>query len=65
MEPPQVMVDSFLKVNPGFPQGSVAVSCGNNYLTAIEACFDKQLNPIMCQGVRSCRANTVKIAPLQ
>jgi ribonuclease T2 len=65
MEPPQVMVDAFFRMNPEFPAGSIAVSCGNNYLTAIEACFDKNLKPIACEGVRSCRANNVKIAPLQ
>jgi ribonuclease T2 len=37
------------------------VSCGNNYLTAIEVCLDKSLHPVPCTGIRSCRANTVRI----
>ena len=63
MEPPAQIIDSFATMNSSFPSGSIAVSCGNNYLTAIEVCFDKQLNPIACQAVRSCRANTVRIPP--
>ena len=63
MEPPAALIDSFARVNTGFPPGSIAVSCGNNYLTAIEVCFDKHLNPIACTGIRTCRANNVKITP--
>jgi ribonuclease T2 len=63
MEPPAAIVTDFSKANPGFPSGSIAVSCGNNYLTAIEVCLDKSLNAIACSNVRSCRANNVKIAP--
>lgn len=49
--------------NPQIPSASLALSCGNNYLTAIEECLDKTLHPTTCSGVRSCRANTVKIPP--
>jgi len=38
-------------------------SCGRNHLTAIEACFSKDLKPIACKGLRTCRANSVKITP--
>jgi ribonuclease T2 len=63
MEPPAAVIDAFAQVNPGFPAGSIALSCGHNYLTAIEVCFDKDLNPIACTGIRTCRANVVKITP--
>jgi ribonuclease T2 len=63
MEPPAAIIDSFAQNNAGFPSGSIALSCGNNYLTAIEVCFDKSLNPIACSNVRTCRANVVKIPP--
>lgn len=63
MQPPDAIVDSFARINPGFPANSIALSCGHNYLTAIEICFDKSLNPIACQAIRSCRANAVKITP--
>lgn len=58
---PDAIIAEFAAANPGFPAGSVALSCGNNYLTAIEVCLDKNLHPEACQGVRSCRANAVKI----
>ncbi|HEX3572848.1 MAG TPA: ribonuclease T2 [Acidobacteriaceae bacterium] len=60
---PHVLLDQFRRVNPTFPPNSFALSCGNNYFTAIEVCFDKDLRPEGCEGVRSCRANVIKIAP--
>lgn len=60
---PSVLLDQFSRANPAFPPDSFALSCGNNYLTAIEVCFDKGLNPQSCRNVRSCRANVIKIAP--
>lgn len=49
--------------NPSIPATSVVLSCGNNYLTAVEVCLDKQLRPIACGPVRSCRARVVRIPP--
>jgi ribonuclease T2 len=60
---PDAILELFAQANPDFPQGSILLSCGRNYLTAIEACFSKDLRPIACQGLRSCRANSVKITP--
>jgi ribonuclease T2 len=60
---PESILEQFAAANPDFPRGSFALSCGNNYLTAIEACMDKDLRPIACEAVRSCRANAVKITP--
>ena len=60
---PNAILDLFAEANPGFPHGSILVSCGRNYLTAIEACFDKELHPIVCRGLRTCGAHSVKIAP--
>jgi ribonuclease T2 len=61
---PNAILDLFAAANPNFPQGSILLSCGRNHLTAIETCFSKDLKPIVCQGLRSCRANSVKITPL-
>ena len=58
---PDVIVSQFAAANPGFPASSIAVSCGNNRLTAIEVCMTKDLRPEACSGVRSCRGNVVKI----
>jgi ribonuclease T2 len=60
---PNDLLGLFAKANPEFPAGSILLSCGRNHLTAIEACFSKDLQPIACQGLRSCRANSVKIEP--
>jgi ribonuclease T2 len=54
----------FAKVNAGFPTGSIALRSGNNRLTAVEVCMTKDLQPMACSKVRSCRANVVKITPV-
>lgn len=61
--PPGQILELFTARNPHIPQAALAVSCGGNYLTAVEACLDKNLQPIACSGIRSCRANTVRIPP--
>jgi ribonuclease T2 len=63
MQPPADILASFAQINTGFPPDSFALSCGNNYLTAIEVCLDKNLHPESCQSVRTCHANSVKITP--
>jgi ribonuclease T2 len=60
---PEIILGQFRADNPSFPHSSFVLSCDNNQLTAIEACFDKNLNPIACQGLQSCRARTIKITP--
>jgi ribonuclease T2 len=60
---PAEILDDFYAVNPGFPKGSILLSCGKNRLTAIEACLSKDLKPIACQGLHTCGATTVKITP--
>ncbi len=60
---PDALLARFAAANPGFPAGSLALSCGNNRLTAVEICLSKDLRPEACQGVRSCRANVVKVTP--
>jgi ribonuclease T2 len=61
--PPDELLSRFAAANPGYPLGSFALSCGNNRLTAVEICLSKDLRPEACQGVRSCRANVVKVTP--
>ncbi len=61
--PPAQILGLFTAGNPHIPQAALALSCGSNYLTAVEVCLDKNLQPIPCSGVRSCRANTVRIPP--
>ena len=61
--PPDQILSLVTQSNPSVSSGSLALSCGNNYLTAVEVCLDKQLHPIACGSVRSCRARTVRIPP--
>lgn len=61
--PPAEILGLFTDANPGITRANLALSCGNNYLTAVEVCLDKGLHPIPCPNVRSCRANVVKIPP--
>ena len=60
---PDKILGLFYEANPTFPQGSILLSCGRNHLTAIEACLSKDLKPLVCQGLRTCHANSVKITP--
>jgi len=60
---PDDLLGRFATANPSYPPGSFALSCGNNRLTAVEICLSKDLHPEPCQGVRSCRANVVKVTP--
>lgn len=61
--PPDQILSLVTQSNPAIGAASVALSCGNNYLTAVEVCLDKQLHPIACGTVRSCKARTVRIPP--
>jgi ribonuclease T2 len=61
--PPGQILDLITAANPSIPSSSLAVSCGNNYLTAIEVCLNKSGQPTPCGPIRSCRANTVRIPP--
>ncbi|WP_353073592.1 ribonuclease T2 [Tunturiibacter gelidiferens] len=60
---PAQLIDLFQTANPSIPAASLAISCGNNYLTAVEVCLDKRAQPTPCGPVRSCRANSVRITP--
>ncbi len=60
---PDELLSRFAAANPDYPAGSFALSCGNNRLTAVEICLNKDLRPEACEGVRSCRASGVKVTP--
>ena len=62
---PDEILSLVTQSNPSLGTGSLALSCGNNVLTAVEVCLDKQLRPMACGPVRSCRARTVRIPPPQ
>jgi ribonuclease T2 len=61
---PQELKAAFVAVNQRLKAEDLAVSCGNNYLTEISVCMDKQLKPRACVGLRDCRANVIKVAPV-
>ena len=61
--PPAKILGLFTETNPAIPATSLAMTCGSNYLTAVEVCLDKSLHPVACSSIRSCRANTVRIPP--
>lgn len=55
----------FVRENPALREEGIAISCGNNYLTAVSVCLGKDLRPAVCGAVRDCRANQVKITPVR
>jgi ribonuclease T2 len=60
---PGAIISQFAAANPNWPQGSIALSCGNNHLTAVEICLSKTLATEVCQNVHTCGATMVKITP--
>lgn len=60
---PDQILSLFTASNPGIPRSSLVVSCGNNFLTAVEVCLDKNLHPTACGTLKSCKANSVRIPP--
>lgn len=61
--PPDQILSLVRQSNSSIPSSSLVLSCGNNYLTAVEVCLNKELHPIACGPVRSCRARVVRIPP--
>jgi ribonuclease T2 len=51
------------RINPGFPPGSILLSCKEGKLTAVEACFTKDLKPMRCQGLHSCESTDLQVQP--
>jgi ribonuclease T2 len=61
---PDEILHLFYEANPSYPQGSIVVSCGNNRLTAVEACLSKDgLKPMACSNIPGCHAQAVRIVP--
>jgi ribonuclease T2 len=63
MMSPGEIIGQFAAANPSWPRGSIALSCGKNYLTAVEVCLSKTLAPEACQNVHTCGATVVKVTP--
>ncbi len=59
---PDDLKEDFLRANPRLKKEDMTVSCGNNWLTAVSVCMDKQLQPRACEGLRDCRANVIRVA---
>jgi ribonuclease T2 len=60
---PQKLTAMFAAANPGLSADNIRISCGNNYLTAVELCLDKNLKATSCGAVRGCQAQTIRIPP--
>ena len=61
---PADIIALFQQSNPSFPKGTFALTCGGNKLVQVEACLTRTgLNAEACQGVTSCKAQTIQILP--
>jgi ribonuclease T2 len=58
-----VILDLFAASNSTYPHGSIILWCTQGKLTSVSACLSKDLKPIACQGVRSCTAEKLTVAP--
>jgi ribonuclease T2 len=61
--PPAQILGDFAQSNPSIPTSDMALSCGNNVLTAVQVCLTTDLHATSCSSVKTCRANVVKIPP--
>lgn len=59
------LIQSRLRLaNFRFPPDGLVLQCGNNRLTAVEACFSKDMTPISCgPSFHSCRAKVITVTP--
>lgn len=62
---PSELKQNFLEVNPNLGRDSVAISCGNNYLTGVHICLTKELQATACKAIRDCRANAIQVPPIR
>jgi ribonuclease T2 len=63
---PSEVKRAFVDANPGLQGKDMAVSCGNNYLTAVEFCLNKDtLAPQTCGALRDCKATVIRVAPIR
>jgi ribonuclease T2 len=60
---PDQIITGFVQANRGTSAGNYTVGCSNNFLTQVQLCVDKNMHPLICQGVHSCGANVVRITP--
>ena len=58
---PEWLLRMFSFENPGFPEGGFVLSCKDGKLTAVEACFNKDLQPIACKGLHSCPDRVIHV----
>ena len=60
---PDAILNDFAQSNPAVPTSDMALSCGSNFLSAVQVCLDKNLNATSCSSVRTCGATSVKVTP--
>lgn len=58
---PSQIIKLFAQSNQSVPASSLALTCGNNFLTAVEVCMDKDLKPEACPAVKSCGASQIRV----
>jgi ribonuclease T2 len=63
--PPDEVKREFVQANPNFRASEMTVSCGNNYLTAVSFCMTRELKPAVCQNLRDCRANMIRVPKIR
>jgi ribonuclease T2 len=62
LTPGQILTDE-AQANPGIPTADMALTCGSNFLTAVQVCMTKDLKAMSCSSVKTCGATSVKITP--
>jgi len=60
---PDEIVTDFVHANGSTTAVNYTVGCGNNFLTQVQVCMDKNMNPVACRGVHTCGATVVTVTP--
>jgi ribonuclease T2 len=62
---PAEIIVAFERANPAYPRGSIIVWCSQQKLTSVSACLSKDLKPIACRGVSSCKDAAIELEPVR
>lgn len=62
---PKQLAQEFSRANLKLPEKAVQVACPGNYLAEVRICMDKNVKAITCPKPAPCRAQTIKVPPVE
>jgi ribonuclease T2 len=62
---PSEILGAFYQANPRVPAGGLILWCSKGKLTSVSVCLSKELDPVVCQGLKSCGDTEVQVGPVR